>query len=101
VGKILDIQLSNEDALTSVTQFQATDAALAAYEKMSYHLLLEINDSDIRQKADNGTVEITQPVIYNFPTEYLQTNEIKLSENESPREAKIILVLSADKPPPP
>jgi hypothetical protein len=101
VGKILDIQLSNENVLTSVTQFQATDAALAAYEKMSYHLLIEINESDIRQKAANGTVEIAPPVIYNFPTEYVQTNEIKLSENESPRKAKIILVLAADKSPAP
>ena len=99
VGKILDIQLSNENELTSVTQFQATDAALAAYEKMSYHLLIEINDSDIRQKAANGTVAITQPVIYNFPTEYVQKKEIELKE--SPREAKVTLVLAADKPPPP
>lgn len=99
VGKILDITLSNENVLTSVTQFQATDAALAAYEKMPYHLLIEINDSDIRQKAANGTVEITRPVIYNFPGESVQKNEIRL--NEPPREAKFTLVLAADKPPPP
>jgi len=99
VGKILDIKLSNENVLTSVTQFQATDAAFAAYEKMPYHLLIEINDSDIRQKAANGTVEITRPVIYNFPGESVQKNEIRL--NEPPREAKFTLVLAADKPPPP
>jgi len=99
VGKILDIQLSNENALTSVTQFQATDAALAAYEKMSYHLLIEINDSDIRQSAEDGTSEITRPVIYNFPGESVQKNEIRL--NEPPREAKFTLVLAADAPPPP
>jgi hypothetical protein len=99
VGKILDIQLSNENELTSVTQFQATDAAIEAYEKMSYHLLIEINDSDIRQQAANGTVKITRPVIYNFPTEYVQKKEIELKE--PPRKATFILVLAADKPSPP
>ena len=97
VGKILDIQLSNENELTSVTQFQATDAAFAAYEKMPYHLLIEINDSDIQQSAEDGTSEITRPVIYNFPAESVQKNEIRL--NEPPRKAKFTLVLAADKSP--
>ena len=93
VGKILDIQLSNENALTSVTKFQATDAAFAAYEKMPYHLLIEIEDGD-----EPGT-EITRPVIYSFPPEYVRKNEIKL--NEPPRKAKFTLVVAADKPPSP
>ena len=53
----------------------------------------------MRQSAEDGTVEVTRPVIYNFPAEYVQKNEIELKE--PPRKATFILVLAADKPSPP
>ena len=79
------VELSNEKELTGSTGIIATDDAHAAFEKMAYQVLVEIRDSDEKE-----TGEITRQVIYNFPPEYVRSNEIELSGQ--PPAAKFKLV---------
>ncbi len=66
------VKITNEPKLTESTQFQATDKAWAAYEDMRYQVLIEIFDTDLQEEG-----EILRPVMYNFPQEYLELDEIK------------------------
>ncbi len=84
---IYTVQILNEDQLRGITPLMATDQAFEAYKKMPFHLLLEIKEEDINNTSEAG---IPRPVIYNFPHEYLCSNEIGLKEE--PREAKFKLV---------
>ncbi|HEG42626.1 hypothetical protein LCGC14_2695130 [marine sediment metagenome] len=79
------VELSNENDLTRSTGIVATDDAHAAFDKMQYQVIVEVRDSD-----ETETGEITRQVIYNFPPEYVRSNEIELSEK--PRMAKFKLV---------
>lgn len=78
------VELTNEKVLTGSTGIIATDDAHAAFEKMDYQVLVEIRDND---KIET---EISRQAIYNFPPEYVRSNEIRLSEK--PRMAKFKLV---------
>ncbi len=88
ISKVLmkkyDVELSNENVLTSSTDIVATGDAHAAFEKIEYQVLVEVRDNDAI-----GT-EITRQVIYNFPPEYVRNNEIRLSGQ--PPAAKFKLV---------
>ncbi len=85
--RIYTVQILNKDQLRASTSIVATDQAFEAYKKMPYHLLLEIKDDDINNTSGAG---ISRRVIYNFPQEYLRSNEIELKEE--PREARFKLV---------
>lgn len=68
------VELSNENDLTRSTGIVATDDAHAAFDKMQYQVIVEVRDSDEKE-----TGEIIRQVIYNFPPEYVRSNEIELS----------------------
>lgn len=78
------IELINEKDLIRTTGIAATDDAHTAFEEMDYQVLVEVRDND---KIE---IEIPRQVIYNFPPEYVRSNEIKLSGQ--PRTAKFKLV---------
>ena len=80
-----DVELLNENELTSVTKFKATDGAWSAYkDKTPYQVLVEVRD------GDEAAEEVTREVFYKFPLEYVEKGEIKL--NEPPRIAKFKLI---------
>lgn len=77
------VQIENEGDLRTV-QIRATEAALEAYRRMRYHLLIEVRDGD-------ETLEEIPPreVIFNFPPEYVRQGQI---EAASPKTAVIRLI---------
>jgi len=79
-----EVKLLNEDEFTRKTDIMATDKAHAAFDKIQYQVLVEIHDNDIAKE------KIEREVIYNFPPEYVKSNEIEL--NEEHRIAKFKLV---------
>jgi hypothetical protein len=80
-----NIELINENALTSATKIKASDDAWLIYDKRTpYQIIVEARDGD-----ENESGEISRQVIYNFPLEYAQKQEIKL--NEPTREARFKL----------
>jgi len=77
------VQLVNESDLRTI-QIRATEAALEAYKKVRYPLLIEIRDED-------ATLTEIPPreVIFNFPPEFLRTGQI---EAASPKMATLKLI---------
>lgn len=70
------VKIENLSELRSTFLIKATDEAYSAYEKnMPYQLLIEIRDSD-------ATADPVPPktVIFNFPPEYIRTDQIKLAD---------------------
>ena len=80
-----EIELINEKELTEVTRFKATEAAFNAYRNQPYQMLIELKDADI-----NATEEITRPVIYNFPQNFVAKNEIELVSQPTPARFKLL-----------
>ena len=78
------IELSNENELTSVTKFRATDKAWAVYKETPYQVHVEIRD------GDEGAEEVLREIIYDFPFEFVEKGQIRL--NEPRRQAKFKLV---------
>lgn len=90
-----DIELLNENDLTSATKIKASDDAWSAYDKRtSYQVLVEARDGD-----ENVEGEISRLLIYNFPLEYAQKQQIRL--NEPLREARFRLKPLTAQPPQP
>ena len=87
-----DIELFNENDLTSTTKIKASDDAWSAYDKRTpYQVLDEARDGD-----ENTEGEISRQLIYNFPLEYVQKQQIRL--NEPLREARFRLRPLASQP---
>ncbi len=78
------VELLNRNDLISKIQISATTEALNAYKEMQYHIVIEIKD------GDENEAELTKPVIYNFPAEYVRKNEIKLDEEPPPARLKLV-----------
>jgi len=78
------IELLNENELTSVTMFRATDKAWAVYKETPYQVLVEVRD------GDEAAQEVLREVVCNFPLEFVEKGQIRL--NEPPRQAKFRLV---------
>ena len=85
IWKRYDIELLNEKDLTTSTNFRATDEAWEEYNKMRHQLLIPIS------KIEPGK-EVTVPVIYNFPQQYVRNGEIELAEPDKVAKAKFKLV---------
>ncbi len=80
-------QLLNEADLTSTTNFKATDEAFAAYRGMAYQVLIMIQDGD-----ENSADELLKDPVYNFPREFVEKGEIKLSPSQKAVKARIKLL---------
>jgi hypothetical protein len=66
------VELENADAVMGAIPIKATPEAKRAYENMSYHVLLEIQDSD----RDAGEAVLRRDLVYNLPLEMVRNDEI-------------------------
>jgi len=67
----------------STLQYMATVNASEAYKKSAYHILIEIQESDIKPDADGKPLPITKDIIYNFPSESVRKGEIEPLRDKS------------------
>ncbi|MBN1505808.1 MAG: hypothetical protein JW955_03125 [Sedimentisphaerales bacterium] len=65
-----------EDPMADLVLVRATAAAHQAYDKMPFHMLLYIEDSD--KPSQEYT---SREVVFNFPQEYMQRGEITLDQS--------------------
>ncbi|HPS55263.1 MAG TPA: hypothetical protein PLP05_06675 [Sedimentisphaerales bacterium] len=82
-GKYI-VEVINENAVIGAINIHATADARTAYENMRYKVILEIDDSDVKEKEPRRTL------IYNFPPEFAGRDEIELKTQ--PVEAKFKLI---------
>jgi hypothetical protein len=83
------VELVNEDQLTSVTAILATPEAFSEFEKQVYQVLVEIRDDDVTLATTEG---IKRPVIYNFPPASVRLGEIQLDPAAPVRQAHFRLI---------
>jgi hypothetical protein len=83
------VELLNENELTSVTTIRATPEAFAEFEKTIYQVLVEVRDDDVTLTTTEGT---KRPVIYNFPPQSIRLGEIQLDPAAPVRQAHFRLV---------
>jgi hypothetical protein len=83
------VELLNENELTSVTTILATPEAFSEFEKTIYQVLVEVRDDDVTLATTEGT---KRPVIYNFPPQSIQLGEIQLDPTAPPRQAHFRLI---------
>jgi len=81
------VNVENLDAIIGAITIRATPQAADAYRQMRYQVILEIDDDD----AKSANTLRTRQVIYNFPKEYLKTDEIEL-KTPQPVEARFRLI---------
>ena len=79
------VQVENLTEIRSSINFRATPEAKDAYERKRYHVILEIDDEDVKAEE-----EVKRVVVYNFPEEFVRTDEIAL--NQEPVLARFKLV---------
>jgi hypothetical protein len=102
-----NVELVNPDAVMGAVAIRATPEARRAYDNMRFHVILEIDDSDkdvqaappaavLRQQdVGEGAPEVRRQLVYNFPQEFVRTDEIML--NQTPVQARFrVTPLSAD-----
>ena len=81
------VELVNETKVTESLQIKTTPEAKEAYQKMQYHILIEIRD------GDELLPEISlRPVIYNFPPEHFKKGDIDIVEVPVPKTATFKLI---------
>jgi len=87
------VELVNPDALMGTVAIRATPEAKRAYDNMRYNVILEIDDSD----RGNPGAELRRDLVYNFPQEFVRSDEIMLNQN--PVQARFKLMsLAAEAP---
>lgn len=79
------VVVTNLDEVLAAITVRATADAKRAYEQMPYQVMLEIHDEDSRSEE-----ALRRELIYNFPDQYLRTDEIRL--NQQPVTARFELV---------
>lgn len=84
------VDVLNLDAVMSPISISATPEAKWAYENMSYQVRLEIDDSDAQFIGAQR-----KPVIYNFPSEYVRGDEIRLNQQPVTAQFKLIPLSSS------
>jgi hypothetical protein len=80
-----NVELVNPDAVMGAVAIRATPEAKRAYDNMRFHVILEIDDSD----KDIQTSEVRRALVYDFPQEFVRTDEIML--NQTPVQARFRL----------
>ena len=91
-GKYI-VEVLNETAVIGSINIRATAEARAAYENMRYKVILEIDDSDIKQK------ESRRMLIYNFPPQFAGRGEIELKSQPVEAKFKLTPITAAETPP--
>lgn len=74
------VEITNLNEVRSPIKIKATAAAKQAYEGMRYQIILEIDDEDIKE------AEPRRQLKYNFPEEFVRTDEIRI--NQPPVQAR-------------
>jgi len=77
------VEITNQDEVRGPIKIRATAPAKQAYEGMRYQIILEIDDEDIK------LAEPRRELRYNFPEEFVRTNEIEI--NQAPVQARFKL----------
>lgn len=88
------VMVDNLDELIRTITIRATADAKRAYEKMSYQVILGIDDDDAK-----STEARRKPVVYNFPDEYVRKDEIRLNQQPVTAQFKLIPLPSAETSP--
>ncbi|NLH15027.1 MAG: hypothetical protein GX455_00465 [Phycisphaerae bacterium] len=83
------VELVNEDELTSVTTILATPEAFSEFEKNLYQVLVEVRDDDVTLASTEG---VKRPVVYNFPPASVRLGEIQLDPTVPVRQAHFRLI---------
>ena len=83
------VELLNENELTSVTTILATPEAFSEFEKTIYQVLVEVRDDDVTLATTEGT---KRPVLYNFPPQSIRLGEIQLDPTAPVRQAHFRLI---------
>ncbi len=81
------VAVTNLNEVIRAIAIRATPDAKRAYDRMRYHVILEIDDSDKELKPEEP---LRRELIYNFPSEYVRKDEIML--NQQPVMARFNLV---------
>ncbi|MFH1616288.1 MAG: hypothetical protein ABIG61_14525 [Planctomycetota bacterium] len=80
------VEIINLSDIIGSFKIKATEQAAREYEKMDFHIILEIHDGDLAQPD-----EISRRVKYNFPPQYVCTDEIKAFSPPQPPNARFRL----------
>jgi len=91
------VELTNPDVVMGAVAIRATPEAKRAYELVTYHVILEVNDSDKESQA----TELRRELIYNFPAEFVRKDEIMLSQPPAQARFRLIPVLPETSQPAP
>lgn len=88
------VVVDNLDELMRPITIKATAEAKQAYEKMPCQVVLEIDDEDTA-----STEPIRRELVYNFPHEYINKDEIRLNQQPVTARFKLIPLVLAGTPP--
>jgi hypothetical protein len=81
-----DIKIVEKSDSLNTLQFLATEDAFETYKKAPYHILIEVQEADIKPDAEGNPAPVTKEVIYNFPTQAVRQNKIEpLRDKEWPK----------------
>lgn len=92
------VEVANLDELIRAIIIKATPEAKSAYDEMRYQVILEIDDSD---KDIDSPEPLRKELVYNFPVEYVRSDEIRLNQPPTTARFKLIALSSADIQPSP
>ncbi len=69
------VEVENLSEVIGTIRIRGTSAAKQAYESMRYQVILEIDDKDTESKEP-----LRREVVYNFPQEFIERDEIVLNQ---------------------
>ncbi len=72
------VEITNLNQVMAPVKIRATARAKLAYEGMRYQMILEIDDEDVKQADPRRQVK------YNFPEEFVRTDEIRINQAPVP-----------------
>jgi len=80
------VELINQNQVLGPIKIQATDEARLVYGNVPFKVILDISDDDVKASG-----ELTRPVQFNLPPDYVRKGEINIAELEL-RTAKFKLI---------
>ena len=89
------VEVENLSEVIGTIRIRGTSAAKQAYESMRYQVILEIDDKDI-DYIDSKDPLIKRPVVYNFPQEFVQRDEIVLNQDPVIARFKLVSVSAGE-----
>ena len=77
--------IEKSDSLNTL-QFMATEDAFKAYKESNYHILVELQETDVKTDSQGKPLPVTKEIIYNFPSQAVRQNKIEpLRDKEWPK----------------